>query len=169
MAGNVSEWVADVYRPLTSLDENDFNPYRGNKFTEFYKDAQGDFERDTLGHLKKIVVPDAEAQSRRNYHKGDVINYLDGDSISSVTYGYGITSLISDKSRVIKGGSWNDLPYWLSPGSRRFMDQDQSSSTVGFRCAMTRLGSPEGNGFKSGNIFGCLLYTSPSPRDRQKS
>jgi hypothetical protein len=60
---------------------------------------------------------------------------------------------VSDKSRVIKGGSWDDMPYWLSPGARRFMEEDQSSSTVGFRCAMTRLGSPEGNGFKEGNIF----------------
>ncbi len=153
MSGNVSEWVADVYRPLTSEDESDVNPFRGNKFTEFYKDAQGEYERDTLGRLKKIVVPDAQAASRLNYQKGDVINYLDGDSISNVTYGYGITSLISDKSRVIKGGSWNDMPYWLSPGARRYMDQDQSSSTVGFRCAMTRLGSAEGNGFKEGNIF----------------
>ncbi len=153
MSGNVSEWVGDVYRPLTPLDEDDVNPYRGNKFTKFYKDAQGDYERDTLGRLKKVVVQDSEAVNRRNYQKGDVINYLDGDSISSVTYGYGISSLISDKSRVIKGGSWNDMPYWLSPGARRYMEQDQSSSTVGFRCAMTRLGSPEGNGFKEGNIF----------------
>ena len=107
-----------------------------------------------LGRLKKVVVQDSEAVGRRNYQKGDVINYLDGDSISSVTYGYGISSLISDKSRVIKGGSWNDMPYWLSPGARRYMEQDQSSSTVGFRCAMTRLGSPEGNGLKEGNIFG---------------
>ena len=154
MSGNVSEWVGDVYRPLTSLDEDDVNPYRGNKFTKFYKNSQGEYERDTLGRLKKEVVTDAESVSRRNYQKGDVINYLDGDSISAVTYGYGISSLISDKSRVIKGGSWNDMPYWLSPGARRYLEQDQASSTVGFRCAMTRLGSPEGNGFKEGNIFG---------------
>ncbi|HUZ59986.1 MAG TPA: SUMF1/EgtB/PvdO family nonheme iron enzyme [Hanamia sp.] len=154
MCGNVSEWVADVYRPMTSTDEDGFNPYRGNKFEEYYKDSQGEYVRDTLGRLKKVVVTDAEAAGRRNYQKGDVINYLDGDSISNVTYGYGITSLISDKSRVIKGGSWNDMPYWLSPGARRFMEQDQASSTVGFRCAMTRLGSAEGNGFKEGNIFG---------------
>jgi formylglycine-generating enzyme required for sulfatase activity len=154
MSGNVSEWVADVYRPMSSIDVNDVNPYRGNKFEKFYKDEMGEFVRDTLGRLKKEVVTDAEASTRRNYQKGDVINYLDGDSISSVTYGYGITTLVSDKSRVIKGGSWNDMPYWLSPGARRFMEQDQASSTVGFRCAMTRLGSPEGNGFKEGNIFG---------------
>jgi formylglycine-generating enzyme required for sulfatase activity len=154
MSGNVSEWVADVYRPMSSIDVNDVNPYRGNKFEKFYKDDMGEFVRDTLGRLKKEVVTDAEASTRRNYQKGDVINYLDGDSISSVTYGYGITTLVSDKSRVVKGGSWNDMPYWLSPGARRFMEQDQASSTVGFRCAMTRLGSPEGNGFKEGNIFG---------------
>ena len=67
-----------------------------------------------------------------------------------VAYGYGMTTLISDKSRVIKGGSWNDRPYWLSPGTRRFLEEDQASSTVGFRCAMDRVGSPEGNGRKTG-------------------
>ncbi|HRP17833.1 MAG TPA: gliding motility lipoprotein GldJ, partial [Ginsengibacter sp.] len=148
-----SEWVADVYRPMNSVDMDDVNPFRGNKFEKFYKNDGGEYERDTLGRLKKVVVTDEEAQGRRNYQKGDVINYLDGDSISNVTYGYGISSLVSDKSRVIKGGSWNDMPYWLSPGSRRYMDQDQASSTVGFRCAMVRLGSSEGNGFKEGNQF----------------
>lgn len=153
MSGNVSEWVADVYRPMNSVDMDDVNPFRGNKFEKFYKNDGGEYERDTLGRLKKVVVTDEEAQGRRNYQKGDVINYLDGDSISNVTYGYGISTLVSDKSRVIKGGSWNDMPYWLSPGSRRYMDQDQASSTVGFRCAMVRLGSSEGNGFKEGNQF----------------
>ena len=79
---------------------------------------------------------------------------MDGDSLSSSLYASGISSLISDKSRVFKGGSWNDRPYWLSPGSRRFLDEDQSSSTIGFRCAQTYMGSPEGSGFKEGNIFG---------------
>ena len=77
------------------------------------------------------------------------------------SYGYGVTTLVSDKSRVYKGGSWNDRAYWLTPGSRRFLEEDQALSTLGFRCAMDRMGSPEGNGRKT-----CLLYTSPSPRDR---
>ncbi len=113
--------LAMFISPLTPVDEDDFNPYRGNKFEKFYKNSQGEVERDTMGRLKKMVVPDSEAVNRRNYQKGDVINFLDGDSISSVTYGYGITSLISDKSRVIKGGSWNDMPYWLSPGASRYI------------------------------------------------
>src|SRR6187402_3455320 len=32
MAGNVSEWVMDVYRPLSAEDKDDFRPFRGNVF-----------------------------------------------------------------------------------------------------------------------------------------
>ncbi|HRN56012.1 MAG TPA: SUMF1/EgtB/PvdO family nonheme iron enzyme [Agriterribacter sp.] len=151
MSGNVNEWVADVYRPLSSLDNDDFNPYRGNHFEKFRKNENGEYERDSLGRVVKVYVTDEESRNRRNYQRGDVIDYLDGDSASQVTYGYGKTTLISDHARVIKGGSWNDRAYWLSPGTRRFLDETQGSSTVGFRCAMDRVGSQEGNGFKPGN------------------
>ena len=50
------------------------------------------------------------------------------------------TTLVSDKSRVYKGGSWKDRAYWLGGGTRRFLDEDKSMSTLGFRCAMDRLG-----------------------------
>jgi hypothetical protein len=32
MAGNVSEWVMDVYRPMTSEVAEEFMPFRGNKY-----------------------------------------------------------------------------------------------------------------------------------------
>jgi hypothetical protein len=51
------------------------------------------------------------------------------------------TTLVSDKSRVYKGGSWADRAYWLAVGNRRFLDEDKSSATIGFRCAMDRIGS----------------------------
>jgi formylglycine-generating enzyme required for sulfatase activity len=51
------------------------------------------------------------------------------------------TSLITDRTRVFKGGSWNDVAYWMSPGTRRYLDQDSATSTIGFRCAMIRAGS----------------------------
>jgi formylglycine-generating enzyme required for sulfatase activity len=54
------------------------------------------------------------------------------------------TTLISDKSRVFKGGSWKDRAYWLASGNRRFLDEDKSTATLGFRCAMDRLGSSRG-------------------------
>ena len=151
MSGNVSEWVADVYRPMSGQDVDDVSPYRGNKFQTIDLGKEGKAERDSLGRIKMRNVTDSESINRRNYQKGDVINYLDGDStISGIAYGYGKTTLISNKSRVIKGGSWNDRAYWLSPGTRRFLEEDQANSTVGFRCAMDRVGSPAGNGRQTG-------------------
>jgi formylglycine-generating enzyme required for sulfatase activity len=153
MSGNVSEWVGDVYRPMTPSDGEDFNYFRGNKFQKYYKDASGEYERDSLGRLKKEDISDDEVANRFNYQKNDVRNYLDGDSSSGVSYGSGVTTLINDESRVIKGGSWNDRAYWLSPGTRRFMQETYAASTVGFRCAQSYLGPPEGPGFKTGNVF----------------
>jgi len=54
------------------------------------------------------------------------------------------TTLISDKSRVYKGGSWRDRAYWLVGANRRYLDEDKSTATIGFRCAMDRVGSPTG-------------------------
>lgn len=155
MCGNVSEWVEDVYRSLTPSDGEDFNYFRGNRFQKYYKNSSGEYERDSMGHLKKVDISDEEIVNRTNYYHNNSINYLDGDSSSTQAYyNYGVGTLINDNARVIKGGSWNDRPYWLSPGTRRFMQEDQSASTVGFRCAQNYLGPPEGPGFQEGNIFG---------------
>jgi len=154
MAGNVSEWVKDVYRPMTSYDESDLDPYRGNVFKKKVTDKDGvPVDKDSLGRVVYTTVSAEENSSRRNYKRGDVINYLDGDSASEVAYNYSVSTLINDKARVYKGGSWADLAYYLSPGTRRFLDEDQSTCTIGFRCAMSRVGSADGNGIKSGNYF----------------
>jgi gliding motility-associated lipoprotein GldJ len=154
MAGNVNEWVADAYRPMTSYDEEDLNSYRGNVYMQKQLDPDGiPVEKDSLGRIVYEPVKDEDLVNRRNYKKADVINYLDGDEISEVTYDYAKTTLISDKARVFKGGSWADMPFWLSPGARRFLDQDLSAATLGFRCAMDRVGSPAGNETPGGNQF----------------
>lgn len=56
------------------------------------------------------------------------------------------TTLVSDKSRVYKGGSWRDRAYWIVGSARRYLDEDKAMSTIGFRCAMDRIGSPVGLG-----------------------
>jgi len=159
MGGNVSEWVLDVYRPMSHELVADYNPFRGNVFMNIEKDMDGGIaEKDSLGRIKYVEVTAEEMADRKNYRKADNINYRDGDYESTIQadwlgsyddenataemYDYGVTSLISDKSRVIKGGSWNDGVYYLSPGTRRYLNEDESSSTVGFRCAMIRVGSP---------------------------
>ena len=149
MAGNVNEWVMDAYRPLSPEDKSDFNPFRGNVFTTPQRDEEGTIaEKDSLGRIPYREVTPEESADRRNYTKADNINYLDADEAENIKYDYGITSLINDKARVYKGGSWKDRAYFLSPGVRRFTDENQSTNDIGFRCAMTRVGSPVGLGSK---------------------
>ncbi|MEQ9285546.1 MAG: gliding motility lipoprotein GldJ [Cyclobacteriaceae bacterium] len=95
MAGNVNEWVQDVYRPLSFQDFDDLNPVRRDGFLD---------EEDGY----------------------DASNF---------------NSLITDRVRVFKGGSWADVAYWMSPGTRRYLEEDSSTSTIGFRCAMIRAGT----------------------------
>jgi formylglycine-generating enzyme len=154
MSGNVSEWCFDVYRAMNNEDIDDLAGMRGNVFKTPVKDpSTGKYKKDSLGRIVYEKQSDSALVNRRNYQTAYAINYLDGDSSSNATYGYGLTTLVSDKSRVYKGGSWADFPYWLSPGTRRYLEEDQASSTIGFRCAMDRMGSPEGNGRKGGQWF----------------
>lgn len=167
MAGNVAEWVADVYRPLSLEDMRGLNPFRGNEFMTYDDNYQGigalevlqepQFDEDSNivklpGELPERPVTEEENLDRRNYKKSDYRNYLDGDQESSkfydgqpeegeaLMYDYGQTTMIGNTSRVYKGGSWKDRAYWLTPGTRRYLDEDQSTDYIGFRCAMSRVG-----------------------------
>ncbi len=157
MAGNVSEWVQDVYRPLSFEDMADFNPVRGNVFMNKERDADGFLaEKDSLGRIRYVEVTDEEAAERKNYRQANNINYRDGDFMSTIQtdwsddpndpestmkmYDYASTSLVSDKSRVYKGGSWADRAYFMSPGTRRFLNENEASPSIGFRCAMNKVG-----------------------------
>ncbi len=154
MAGNVAEWVADVYRPRTPLDAHDLNAFRGNVFMKLATDEEGmPLEKDSMGRIRYIPVTEEENINRLNYKKSDYRDFLDGDAMSEIAYQHGKTTLINNELRVYKGGSWADGPYWLVPGTRRYLDQNQSLATLGFRCAMARVGSPQGPGYESGKWF----------------
>jgi hypothetical protein len=303
MAGNVNEWVMDVYRDLTFEDMDEFRPFRGNVFEDYQiivDPRSGDMELtpeaenyfDYTGKILKKPVRDESCFNRENYTTADNRNYLDGDLESlvaeglvtdywvdndrfksqstakesveildttmlaitnidtlaerinerfpgatligeneillangvrinlvektyvlptghertpegnvvmpdgsmilengkiqladgSIVYpdqifvnqttnmyeagtwgsdgmhewgdadfdrsnpkhnkGENMTSLITDRSRVFKGGSWKDRAYWMVPGTRRFLDENKSRCDIGFRCAMIRIGAP---------------------------
>lgn len=148
MAGNVNEWVLDVYRPTSHQEVDEFRPFVGN---EYYKNVYEEdltlTEKDEWGELVKVPIDSTDWQPRYNadYNSHDVRSYRDGSGDSTgyngFFYDYGKTTLVNDDARVIKGGSWNDGAYWLSPGTRRYMNAHHGSMTVGFRCVMDRLGS----------------------------
>ena len=105
MAGNVAEWVADVYRPIIDEEANDFNYFRGNIFL---KNAIGEDGKaiilspnelvyDTLpngkvmlkrlpGQLDQIPVDEEETFLRQNFSESDNRNFRDGDKGSSRLY-----------------------------------------------------------------------------------
>jgi gliding motility-associated lipoprotein GldJ len=175
MAGNVNEWVEDTYRQTSSEEMDDFNPFRGNEFTnkrladaakgQYAKDKYGRPIKDPAKANKKMTyaeliasqqqaatqapatqTPAAQPAANTNVLAGkpytpDMRGF--GDTVNTSLYG--TTTLVSDRSKVYKGGSWNDLSYWLNPATRRFKDQDEASAEIGFRCAMTMVGAPEIN------------------------
>ncbi|WP_372755398.1 gliding motility lipoprotein GldJ [Mariniflexile sp.] len=201
MAGNVAEWVADVYRPIVDDEFNDFNYYRGNVYTKNAINEDGSVKvvtadnivYDTLsngkivarnlpGEILQIPVDENETYLRTNFDKSNQINFRDGDRQSSRRFqnfneedgaagkvsetskmynspknivtrdaegniireydkSNNRTSLISDNVRVYKGGSWKDREYWLDPAQRRYFPEDMATDYIGFRCAMSRVGS----------------------------
>jgi len=108
MAGNVAEWVADVYRPIVDDEMSDFNYYRGNVFTKNKIGEDGkvaiitadSIGYDTLatgkviattlpGQIAQVPVDDNETYLRTNFNKSDNINYRDGDKASSRAFADG--------------------------------------------------------------------------------
>ena len=103
MAGNVAEWVADVYRPAISSEVNDINYFRGNVYTKRALDDQGrviivdetNIEYDTLpngalrpkalpGQVAKTTVGEQDTYLRRNFNDKNSINYNDGDNLAKI-------------------------------------------------------------------------------------
>ncbi len=166
MAGNVNEWVQDTYRQTSFEEFEDFNPFRGNVYTNkrladpekglYAKDKYGKPIKDPAKSAKKMTYAEllasqqaqngTTANAQKNPLAGKPYNPDFRGALDSVnTSLYGTTTLVNDHSKVYKGGSWNDLAFWLNPATRRFMNEDESSAEVGFRCAMTMVGAPEIN------------------------
>ena len=72
MAGNVSEWVLDVYRPLSSKDFDEFRPYRGNKFQTKRLNSAGQIDEkhdETIYDVDGIKAYLSEFEAERIAHK----------------------------------------------------------------------------------------------------
>ena len=86
MAGNVNEWVADVYRTLSFQDMAEFNPYRGNVFQSPVLNEDGTAApKDSLGRMRYRNQTDAELANRENYRTADNRNFNDGDLKSRIS------------------------------------------------------------------------------------
>ena len=91
MAGNVNEWVLDVYRVLTSDDEQEYNPFRGNQYvspimqeTTLEDGTSAKVPQiDSLGRVIFAIPADKNTELEK-YARLDVRNYKDGDGQSAL-------------------------------------------------------------------------------------
>ena len=49
------------------------------------------------------------------------------------------------KRKVIRGGSWKDIGYYMQVGTRTYEYQDTAKCYIGFRCVQTYLGRAKGD------------------------
>ncbi|WP_405606290.1 gliding motility lipoprotein GldJ [Polaribacter sp. Asnod1-A03] len=55
------------------------------------------------------------------------------------------TTLISNRTRVYKGGSWADREFWLDPAQRRYLPEYMATNYIGFRCVTDVVGPMTNN------------------------
>ncbi len=124
-------------------------------------DEQETYLRQNFDKSNNINYRDGDKQSSKYYNFGSSesdndkaknvdkmynspVHNVTTDSLGAMVRKYDKsskrTTLIDDKIRVYKGGSWRDRAYWLDPAQRRYFPQDMATDYIGFRCAMSRVG-----------------------------
>jgi len=129
MAGNVAEWVADVYRPVVDDEANDFNYYRGNVYMKNKIGDDGKVELitsetqmfDTLsngkiisrnlpGQIAQVPIDEKETYLRQNFDKSDNRNYRDGDKQSTRYFKFGASEEGDEKGKMKDDQRMYDSP-----------------------------------------------------------
>ena len=157
---NITSWIINLRNGLTEYTAETRGQQRWRNVTEEENAGRLNYRKDDYrdyldGDLESsIYYNDTKKLSDINDGKRDPSQVMyqsdyENKNLQNENIAFGQTgwpqTLISNKSRVYKGGSWADKTYWMSSGNRRFLDEDKSSDQIGFRCAMDRLGSVRKN------------------------
>jgi hypothetical protein len=136
------------YRNVTEEENIGRLNYRKDDYIDYLDgDIESSLHYNDRDRLKSINEGSRDPNLVMYQNEHEAYDLLKGDSINSGGNKGWPSTLISDKSRVYKGGSWKDRAYWLAVGNRRYLDEDRSMSTLGFRCCMDRIGSPYGQNY----------------------
>ncbi|NCA78836.1 MAG: hypothetical protein EOM76_01390 [Sphingobacteriia bacterium] len=156
MAGNVNEWVLDVYRATTNEVVTEYNSFRGNVYESDSVYAESILNKlPTLDPVMRDSMRSVLLRERgfamtggdyRDYKDGDRRSAL-GDSVLRMENASPIerANMISNTVHIYKGGSWRDRVLWLNPANRRYLDENRCSNDIGFRCAMSSVGGKKSN------------------------
>lgn len=141
MAGNVAEWVADVYRPIVDDEVNDFNYFRGNVYMKNKIGEDGTTEivtadnitYDTLsngkimarnfpGQIAQVPVDENETYLRTQFSTSDNRNYRDGDRASTRYFRFG-----GADEEATEGEAAEKFTMYDSPKHKISMEQEVDS------------------------------------------
>ena len=111
--------------------------------TQFSKSDNRDF-RDGDKESSRNYQSYADSNSENDRMYNAPINRIEdenGEMVKEYDKKSTRTTLIDNEVRVYKGGSWRDREYWLDPAQRRYLPQTMATDDIGFRNAMSRVGS----------------------------
>lgn len=129
--------------PYTSTDKGcylaNFKPQRGNYVADSWYTAKtmkvGSFDPNGYG-LYDMAGNVAEWTSTAYW---EASNEMVHDLNPELQYDAKPSDPPAMKRKVVRGGSWKDVSYYLQVSTRDFNYQDSARSYVGFRCVMTAL------------------------------
>ena len=131
MFGNVSEWTADVYRPMIDNELNDFNYYRGTNIQTMVRNGDGTLKRIDANGVKYDTMADG-----RLVYKGlpgqyeretvaDYSNFRDGDRQSSIDYDKGTDDSTSSAYNMYNG----PRKFFVTANGKVKLQRDEKSRT----------------------------------------
>jgi formylglycine-generating enzyme len=139
-------------------------PYTRNNlgcFIANFKPLRGNYVDD--GGIKTLPVSTYEPNEYGLYDMSGNVSEWTSNAFDESAYSfthdlnpdYSYDALVDDppalKRKVIRGGSWKDIMYYLQNGSRTYEYQDTAKSYIGFRCVRSFLGRDAGD-FEAGRF-----------------
>ncbi len=158
------EWAA-----RGGLDLNPYpwgGPYIRNSngcFLANYKPLRGNYIDD--GGLHTIVVAHYAPNDWGLYDMAGNVAEWTSDAFNESTYNfshdlntqYSHETSENDhyvlKRKVIRGGSWKDIGFYIRTGTRSYEYEDTAKCYIGFRCVQTYLGRAKGDGPNASNVY----------------
>ncbi|MFW6019186.1 MAG: SUMF1/EgtB/PvdO family nonheme iron enzyme [Bacteroidales bacterium] len=161
-----SEWE---WGARGGLDLNKYpwgGPYIRNSdgcFLANYKPLRGNLVDD--GGFHTVIVAHYAPNDWGLYDMAGNVAEWTSDAYDESAYNYGsdFNQQVSynakdgdspaQKRKVIRGGSWKDIGYYIRNGVRTYEYQDTAKSYIGFRNVQTYLGRAKGDGPDASNIY----------------
>ena len=122
------------YVPITKRDA-----FMRNNYEKAYNIDNGD--GDLASTKQYFKDEDDSEQKPRMYNSPEIPRQIGESGLIIQQYDTKTrNTLISDQTRVFKGGSWKDRAFWLDPAQRRYLPEYMATNFIGFRCATDKLG-----------------------------